>query len=88
MNLRIWESLSAEDQALIEELAKESATMQRELWAESDAAAKEAVLAAGVTINEIADKAAFQNAMGPVYEMAYRQNPELQSLVELIQSID
>ncbi|MFW5680761.1 MAG: TRAP transporter substrate-binding protein [Pseudomonadota bacterium] len=88
MNLRLWEQLSAEDQALVEELARESAAMQRELWAESDAAAKEAVIAAGVEINEVEDKAAFQDAMGPVYEMAYRQNPELEALVELIQSID
>ncbi|TVQ33443.1 MAG: TRAP transporter substrate-binding protein [Geminicoccaceae bacterium] len=88
MNLRRWNSLSAEDQALVLELAQASAVMQRELWAESDAAAMEAVIAAGVRINEVEDKAAFQAAMSPVYEMAFQRNPELEPLVELIQSIE
>jgi len=88
MNAELYNSLAAEDQVLVRELARESAVLQRELWAESSAESREKVEAAGVEINEIEDKAPFQEAMLPVYEQAYEQQPELEQLVELIQSVD
>lgn len=88
MNAELYNSLADEDQVLVRELARESAVLQRELWAESSAEARAKVEAAGVEINEIEDKTPFQNAMQPVYEKAYEQQPELEQLVELIQSVD
>ena len=74
--------------AICIEAAQESAVLQRELWAAREAASREAVEAAGVVVNEIADKAPFQAAMGPVYERYFKTNPDLRPLVELIQATD
>ena len=48
----------------------------------------EAVEAAGVQINEIADKTPFQDAMAPVYEAYLAANPDLRPLVEMIQATE
>jgi len=88
MNADLFNSLTAEDQELVTTIARESAELQRELWAERSEQSRQAVLDAGVEINEIEDKTAFQEAMQPVYERAYEQNPELEELVALIRSVD
>lgn len=88
INADAFNELSAEDQAMVTEAARESATLQRELWAEREAQSREKVMAEGVEFNEIADKSAFQSAMTPVYDTYLADNPDLVSLVELIKSID
>lgn len=88
INADAFNELSAEDQTLVTEAARESATLQRELWAEREASSREKVLAEGAQFNEIADKGAFQEAMKPVYDTYLADNPDLVSLVELIQSTD
>jgi len=75
-------------QAAVTEAAQESALMQRELWKEREAASRKAVEAAGVIVNEVADKAPFQAAMAPVYEGYFESNPDLRPLVELIQATE
>ena len=84
----LWDGLSAEDKQIVEAAALNSATLQRELWAKRDAASREKVLAAGVKYNEIADKAPFQAAMKPVYDKFIAANPDLESLVKAIQSVE
>ena len=88
INTEVFNGLSPEMQAAVTEAAQESALLQRELWAAREAASREAVEAAGVVVNEIADKGPFQSAMGPVYEAAYESNPDLRPLVEMIQATD
>ncbi len=88
VNTDTFNALSPEMQAAVTEAAQESAVLQRELWAAREAASREAVEAAGVVVNEIADKAPFQEAMGPVYEAYFETNPSLRSLVELIQATE
>ncbi|EAR52557.1 TRAP-T family transporter, DctP (periplasmic binding) subunit [Oceanicola granulosus HTCC2516] len=88
INADAFNGLSEEHQAAVREAAVESAELQRELWAEREAASRETVEGAGVTVNEIADKAPFQEAMQPVYETYLAENPDLRPLVELIQSTD
>jgi len=72
----------------VKEAAMESAVLQRKLWAEREAASREKVEAAGVVVNEIADKTPFQEAMKPVYEKFLADNPDLRPLVELIQATE
>ena len=48
----------------------------------------ETVRAAGVEVNEIADKAPFQAAMEPVYESFLADNPDLAELVDLMRNAD
>ena len=84
----LWDSLSAEDQNIVKSAARDSATLQRKLWAERSNASRDKVIAAGVKYNEIADKAPFQAAMTPVYDKFIAANPDLESLVRAIQAVD
>lgn len=81
-----WEALSEEDQEIIEAAAIEASEMQRQLWVESSEESKQKVLDAGVEINEVEDKAEFQELMQPVYDDFIAENPELESLIEDIRS--
>ena len=84
----LWDSLSAEDKETVSSAARDSAELQRDLWAKQDEASREKVLANGATYNEIADKAPFQAAMQPVYDKFIAANPELEDLVKAIQAVD
>lgn len=88
INADVYNGLSDEMKAAVKEAAAESAVLQRELWAEREATSREKVEAAGVTTNEVADKAPFQAAMTPVYESYLSENPDLRPLVELIQATE
>ena len=79
-----WEKLSPEDQEIIRTAAKNSATVQRQLWAEQEKASEEKVVAAGAEVIKDVDKTAFIEAMAPVYEK-YVTTPEAQDLVKRIQ---
>ncbi|MDZ5699641.1 TRAP transporter substrate-binding protein [Chelativorans sp. M5D2P16] len=80
-----WEALSAEDQEIVREAAVRAAETQRELWAEGSAESRKRVEEAGIQINEIADKSAFQAAMEPVYAAFIEENPDLEPLIRSIQ---
>jgi tripartite ATP-independent transporter DctP family solute receptor len=80
-----WNRLSAEDQALIRQAAREAIPVNRRLWAEREAASEAVVRAAGVEIVEDIDRVPFIEAMVPVYER-HANTPALRSLVERIQA--
>ncbi len=86
INASVYEKLSDAEKQAVTEAARESATLQRELWEARAKSSREKVMAAGVKFNEIPDKAAFQTAMKPVYDTYLADNPSLKPLVELIQS--
>ena len=86
INADLWNSLSPEDQEAVKEAARESAELQRDLWAERAEASREKVMAAGVKFNDIENKQAFQDAMKPVYDKYLADNPDIKPLVELIQN--
>ncbi|MGR2738618.1 TRAP transporter substrate-binding protein [Billgrantia sp. Q4P2] len=81
-----WEALSAEDQEIVREEAIKASAMQRELWVEGSEASRQVVLDAGIQVNEVEDKAAFQQLMGPVYAGFIEANPDLESLVNAIRN--
>lgn len=81
-----WDGLSEEDQQIVREAAVNAAQEQRQLWAEGSRASHDAVVEAGAEINEVADKAEFQQAMQPVYDDFLAEYPDLASLVEDIQA--
>lgn len=81
-----WDRLSAEDQEIIREAARESVAHQRELWDAAEEEAMQIVIEAGSEIIEV-DKQPFIDAMGPVYER-YVTTPELQDLLERIQAVE
>ncbi|MDW5377569.1 TRAP transporter substrate-binding protein [Halomonas sp. HP20-15] len=81
-----WEALSEEDQKAVREAAEDAAKEQRQLWEKGVEKSKQKVLDAGVKINEVDDKAAFQEKMQPIYDEFVKQNPQLESLVKDIQA--
>lgn len=84
MSLRTWEKLTPEQQEIVMQAGHDSALLQRELWAEREAASLETVKAGGTEINMIDDKAPFQEAMTPVYEAFIADNPDLEPIVTMI----
>ncbi|MGD1925426.1 MAG: TRAP transporter substrate-binding protein [Paracoccaceae bacterium] len=88
VNTAKFDALSPELQAALRGAAEEAALYQRELWAVQSAQARKDVEAAGVVVNEIADKSPFQNAMGAVYEEYLAANPDMKKLVEIAQSTE
>ncbi len=88
VNADVYAALSDADKAAVKDAARESATLQRELWEARAVASREKVMDAGVEFNEIPDKAAFQDAMKPVYDTYLADNPDIVPLVELIQNTD
>ena len=88
INADTFNALSDDLKAAVTEAAVESAALQQELWAARELASREKVVAAGVVVNEIADKAPFQDAMAPVIDGFLVDNPDLSALVDVIKATD
>lgn len=88
MAKKSWDSLSDGDKVKVKEAARESAQLQRKLWAERAKNSRSKVEAAGIKFNEIGDKSSFQNAMGPVYDKAVAKTPALKELIADIKAVD
>lgn len=83
VNTAKFNALSPELQAALRSAAEEAALYQRELWAIQSDQARKDVEAAGIVVNEIADKAPFQAAMDKVYEEYLTANPDMRKLVDI-----
>jgi tripartite ATP-independent transporter DctP family solute receptor len=84
---RVWDSLSAEDQALVTRLAKETQAEQRALWAAKEQEAIADMEAHGVEIITLTPEAkqAFQDAMKPVWE---KYGAEHAGMIERINAVN
>lgn len=80
-----WDKLSADDQALVRQAAKESVPVMRKLWTEREAASEAKVRAAGAQVVTEIDKAPFIAAMAPVYAK-HVTSDTLKALVARIQA--
>jgi TRAP-type C4-dicarboxylate transport system substrate-binding protein len=85
INKSLFDGLTEEQQAILREAGKNATALQRQSWAEREKASKEKVLASGVEVYEIEDKAPFQAAMQPVYEVFLKDYPDLEGLIQRIQ---
>jgi len=88
VNTDKFAALSPEMQDAVRGAAEEAALFQRELWAVQSDQARKDVEAAGIEVNEIADKGPFQEAMVKVYEDYLAANPDMKKLVEMAQSTE
>lgn len=88
VNTAKFEALSPELQAAVKGAAEEAALFQRELWAVQSEQARKDVEAAGIVVNEIADKGPFQDAMASVYDEYLAANPDMKTLVDLAKSTE
>jgi tripartite ATP-independent transporter DctP family solute receptor len=82
-----WDRLSADDQAMVRQAARDSVPVMRDLWAAREAESEARIRAAGVEVITDIDKTPFIEAMVPVYER-YVTTPELQDLVARIQATE
>lgn len=83
VNTKKFNALSPELQAAVRGAAKGAALYQRQLWKVQSAQARKDVEAAGIKVNEVADKGPFQAAMDSVYAEYLKANPDMQKLVDL-----
>ncbi len=88
MSKKTFDALTPEQQTIVKEAGRASTELQRKLWQEREAASMKIVVDGGVTVNEIADKSAFQAAMAPVYDSYLAANPEMTELVNLFRNAD
>lgn len=88
VNTAKFDALSTELQAAVRGAAEEAALFQRELWAVQSDQARKDVEAAGIVVNEIADKGPFQAAMVKVYDDYLAANPDMAKLVEMAQATE
>jgi tripartite ATP-independent transporter DctP family solute receptor len=84
---KVWETLSADDQAIITKLAKEAQLEQRELWMAKEQESIKDMMAHNVTISEITpeEKKRFQEAMKPVWDKYGSQYAALLSQIQAVQ---
>ncbi|MEO3388723.1 TRAP transporter substrate-binding protein [Mesorhizobium sp. CAU 1741] len=83
----LWDSLSPEDQTIFRDAARESAELQRKLWAEREEKSNAILAEAGVTVNTIEDKQPFIDAMAPAYEKLVNTDA-LRELLAQIQEVE
>ena len=81
-----WDSLSADDQALIAQVAREIVPLMRRLWKEREDTARSKVQKAGCTLVSDVNKASFQSAMPPVYSQ-FVKTEQQRKLLAAIQSL-
>ncbi|MFZ3582397.1 TRAP transporter substrate-binding protein [Loktanella sp. DJP18] len=82
-----FEALSAEDQEIVRQAAKDVVPVMRDLWAAREKESEDKVRAAGVEIITDIDKTPFIEAMVPVYEK-YVTSDTLKQMVTDIQATE
>ncbi len=85
MSKKSYDKLSADDQKLIRQAAKESVVKMRELWDAREKSSEAKVRAAGSVVSSV-DKAEFVAAMKPVYDK-YVTDDAMKKLVERIVAV-
>ncbi|MCI0756938.1 TRAP transporter substrate-binding protein [Teichococcus vastitatis] len=78
-----WRRLNDADKKLLKDAARESATYQRQLWAEREKISRDRVVKGGAQVTEITDRAPWAAMMKPVYDK-YASDPRMAKLVEQI----
>ncbi|MEX0274507.1 MAG: TRAP transporter substrate-binding protein [Flavobacteriaceae bacterium] len=86
MGTHAWEGLSEQERQWLQQAVTNSVTYQRELWAQSEKEALEAVIAAGVEVIT-PDKAPFMEKVEGLYE-SYREDPEFFQLIQDIRDLE
>src|ERR1700675_33532 len=81
---KTWDTLSKEDQALLIKFGKEAQAEERVLWEAYEKEALDKAKAAGITISQIADKKAFQDAVKPVWD---KYGPKYADMIKRVQAV-
>ena len=86
MSMRAWQSLSAEDQAIFREAARESSKHMRGIWLGLENNSRQQARMNGNTIIDDFDRKPFERAMNSIYNTAVT-DPELIQLIERIRKV-
>src|SRR5450432_47278 len=81
---KTWDTLSKEDQALLIKFGKEAQAEERVLWEQYEKEALDKAKAAGITISQISDKKAFQDAVKPVWD---KYGPKYADMIKRVQAV-
>jgi tripartite ATP-independent transporter DctP family solute receptor len=81
---KTWDTLSADDQALIRKLAREAQAEERTLWLDYEKQAIDKAKARGIQIIEVKDKKPFQDAVKPVWD---KYAPQFADMIKRIQDV-
>lgn len=84
MSRRAWDRLSADEQKLVRQSAKEAEKRQRELWHVAEEKAKETMKAAGVEITDFAGKDVYREQTAPVRERYGAKHQDLIARLEAV----
>ncbi|MFM8679068.1 MAG: TRAP transporter substrate-binding protein [Alphaproteobacteria bacterium] len=82
---RTFNSMSKDDQALLMKVSREAQQEQRKLWYERERESLDKLRAAGVVINDVPNKKAFQDAVKPVWDKYATQHT---ALIERIRAVN
>lgn len=86
MSTYFWDSLTKQEQEWVQQAADQSVPYQRQLWAEAEAEALEALKKEGVQIS-YPNKAAFAEDVQSIYEV-YTNDPIMHELIQQIQKTE
>lgn len=86
MSVKRWAKLSADDQSLIRQCAKDSVPIMREIWDARVERSRKIVVESGVEVIE-PDIAPFKAKIQPVWER-YLDTPELRTLADQIAAVE
>jgi tripartite ATP-independent transporter DctP family solute receptor len=86
MSTRAWESLSAEDQVIFRDAARESSQHMRSLWLGLERDSRRQARMNGNTIIDNFDRKPFERAMNSIYTSAVME-PDLIQLIERIRKV-
>jgi TRAP-type C4-dicarboxylate transport system substrate-binding protein len=87
MSLKAWASLSAEEQAIFHDAARQSSHFMRERWKDLEEKSRQQAQAAGVTVVSDFDRKPFEAAMTGIYTKLQR-DPAAAALIERIRKVD
>mgnify|MGYP006270775173 CR=1 FL=1 len=82
---RSFNAMSKDDQALVMKFSREAQQDQRKLWYERERESLDKLKAAGVQINDVPNKKAFQDAVKPVWDKYATQH---KALIERILAVN
>lgn len=84
VSTHLWDRLSTQEQAWLQEAIDRSVPFQRELWIQSENESLQAVIEAGVEVS-YPEKKIFQEATLPLYD-SFREDPEIAELIDRIRN--
>jgi tripartite ATP-independent transporter DctP family solute receptor len=82
---RTWDTLSADDQALIKKFGREAQLEERALWKKKEQEAFDKMKAANIEVIEVADKTPFQQAVKPIWDKYGAQYADLIKRIQAVQ---